>query len=140
LEGRAANAGLKPGGSPEGLTPQGAESGGVSEEPCGPKSFSWYILEMAHESSRGTLMRYEVQLGNRGRLVLPAKVRQELGLHPKDRLVLTVEESGELRLVSLRHQVERCMGMFKGIGPPGKLVSEELIAERRREARREERG
>ncbi len=71
---------------------------------------------------------------------MPAKVRQELGLHPKDRLVLIVEESGEMRLVSLRHQVEKCMGMFKGISPRGRLVSEELIAERKREARREERG
>lgn len=68
--------------------------------------------------------------------MLPAQVREKLGLHPGDRLVLIVDESGEMRLVSLRHQVERGMGMFKGIGPPGKLVSEELIAERRREAQR----
>jgi hypothetical protein len=61
-----------------------------------------------------------------------------MGLHPGDRLVLIVDESGEMRLVSLRQQVEQCMGMFKHIAPPGKLVSEELIAERRREAQREE--
>lgn len=95
---------------------------------------------MAHESLSVSPRRYQVQLGNRGRLVLPAQVREKLGLHAGDRLVLIVDESGEMRLVSLRQQVEKCMGMFKDIVPPGKLVSEELIAERRREAQREEHG
>lgn len=93
---------------------------------------------MAHESLTEPLRQYQLQLGNRGRVVLPARIRKKLGLHPGDRLVLIVDDSGEMRLVSLRQQVQKCMGMFKNLAPPGTLVSEELIAERRREAEREE--
>jgi bifunctional DNA-binding transcriptional regulator/antitoxin component of YhaV-PrlF toxin-antitoxin module len=71
--------------------------------------------------------------------VLPAAVRERQQLHPGDRLVLIVDESGEMRLVSLRKQIENCMGMFKEVAPRGRLLSEELIAERRQEALREER-
>ena len=93
---------------------------------------------MAHESSSEPLRQCQLQLGKRGRVVLPAHVRKKLGLHPGDRLVLIVDDSGKMRLVSLRQQVQKCMGMFKDLAPPGKLVSEELIADRRREAQREE--
>jgi len=44
-----------------------------------------------------------------------------------------------MRLVSLRKQIESCMGMFKDVAPRGRLLSEELIAERREEALREDR-
>jgi bifunctional DNA-binding transcriptional regulator/antitoxin component of YhaV-PrlF toxin-antitoxin module len=71
--------------------------------------------------------------------VLPAAVRQRQQLHPGDRLVLIVDESGQMRLVSLRKQIESCMGMFKDVAPRGRLLSEELIAERREEALREDR-
>jgi len=81
----------------------------------------------------------EVQLGERGRVVLPAAVRKRLGWRTGDRLILIVEDSGEVRLASLRQQVQRCEGMFRHLARPGVLLSEELIAERRREAAREER-
>jgi AbrB family looped-hinge helix DNA binding protein len=77
-------------------------------------------------------------MGQRGRIVLPASVRKRLGLRHGDRLVLIAEDSGEIRLMSLRHQVERCAGMFAHLVAPGTRPSEELIAERRLEAAREE--
>ena len=70
--------------------------------------------------------------------MLPSLVREQLDLRTGDPLVLVVEDSGEMRLVSLRRQIERCMGMFKDLAPPGRLLSEELIAERRQEALRED--
>jgi hypothetical protein len=51
--------------------------------------------------------------------------------------VLIVDESGEMRLLNLRRQVETGMGMYRHLAPRGTLASEELIAERRKEARRE---
>ena len=94
---------------------------------------------MAHDMQIIPLGHVEVLLGERGRVVLPASLRKRLGLRSGDRLVLIAEDSGEIRLLSLRHQVRRCAGMFKHLAGPGTLPSEELISERRLEASREER-
>jgi bifunctional DNA-binding transcriptional regulator/antitoxin component of YhaV-PrlF toxin-antitoxin module len=71
--------------------------------------------------------------------VLPAPVRERLKLRPGDRLVLIVDESGDMKLASLDRQIEKCRGMFSD-KEPHRIASEELIAERREEARREELG
>jgi AbrB family looped-hinge helix DNA binding protein len=81
--------------------------------------------------------RYAIELGDRGRLVLPAEVRRRLGLEEGDRLILTVEADGDLRLVSLRDQVRRLRGLLRDVAPDRDLASE-LIAERREEGKREE--
>ena len=94
---------------------------------------------MAHIVNLSSLASSEVQLGQRGRVVLPAAVRKRLGWRAGDRLVLIVEDSGEIRLASLRQQVQRCAGMFRHLVSPGVSLSDELIAERRGEAAREER-
>lgn len=80
--------------------------------------------------------QYDLSLGDRGRLVLPASLRKDLGLRAGERLVLIVEPSGEMRLLSLRRQVDKCLGMFARLAPE-RVLSEELIAERRAEAKRE---
>ena len=64
-------------------------------------------------------------------------MRQQLDLHAGDRLVLIVDESGEARLVSARRQIDKYRGMLARIAR-GRNLSEELIAERRAEALREE--
>ncbi|HEV8633348.1 MAG TPA: AbrB/MazE/SpoVT family DNA-binding domain-containing protein [Chloroflexota bacterium] len=87
---------------------------------------------MAHEARE----RYAVNVGARGRVVLPAPVRARLGLREGDRLVLTVEEDGTLHAVSLRDQVEAAKGLYGHLAGGASLV-DELIAERRREAERE---
>ena len=92
---------------------------------------------MAHKAPKPSQTEnYSLQLGERGRVVLPAPVRKRLKLNPGDRLVLIVDESGEMRLASLKRQIDKCMGMFADISPE-RILSEELIAERREEARRE---
>ena len=78
--------------------------------------------------------QYTLNLGVRGRLVLPAPLRERLGLKEGDRLVLTVQADGSLRLVSLREQVSQLQGLFKNIAP-GVSLADELMAERREEAR-----
>jgi AbrB family looped-hinge helix DNA binding protein len=92
---------------------------------------------MAHIAEASRPETYRLQLGERGRVVLPARVRQRLKLNPGDRLVLIVDESGDMRLASLNRQIEKCRGMFAD-KEPHRIASEELIAERREEARREE--
>lgn len=75
-------------------------------------------------------------LGARGRVVLPSSVRRRLDLRDGDRLVLTVEPDGILRLTSLRRQAERLQGVYRHVAP-GVRLADELIRERREEAARE---
>ncbi|MQA85238.1 MAG: AbrB family transcriptional regulator [Streptosporangiales bacterium] len=80
--------------------------------------------------------RYSAELGDRGRLVLPAAVRRRLKLAKGDRLLISFERDGSLRVESARAQAERLRGLLRDIEPDRRL-SEELIAERRAEARDE---
>lgn len=82
--------------------------------------------------------QYTLHLGARGRLVLPASLRERMNLKEGDRLVLTLEADGSLRLVSLREQVRKLQGLFKDIAP-GVSLANELIQERREEALSENR-
>jgi AbrB family looped-hinge helix DNA binding protein len=75
-------------------------------------------------------------LGDRGRLVFPAAVRKAVGLEPGDRLLLHIEEDGSIRLEKLSDQLARMRGILRPLSK-GRVLSEELIAERRREAERE---
>jgi len=94
---------------------------------------------------------YTLQVGEGGNLLLPVPVQQQLKLQLGDRPLcppeallalseghstLTVEADGSLRLVSLRQQVQKLQGLFKDIAP-GVSLADELIQERREEARRE---
>lgn len=94
----------------------------------------WYNPGMNH-----TVERYAVPLGDRGRLVLPARLRHLLDLHPGDRLIITVDSEGGFRVVSAREQARRLCGLYRDLGA-GRSLADELIAERREEARREEEG
>ena len=71
-------------------------------------------------------------LGQQGRLVIPAEVRNALGLAPGDRLHLHV--SGQ-RLVLERQQdaAAELRGLAARV-PPGRSLVEELLAERRTSA------
>jgi AbrB family looped-hinge helix DNA binding protein len=79
----------------------------------------------------------QVTIGDRGRLVLPAHIREELGLHPGTRVALTIEPDGSLRLRSYRAIAEAARGMLADVGPQDRSPVDELIAERRREAAQE---
>ena len=93
---------------------------------------------MAHRAAKPTETEtYVLQVGERGRVVLPAKVRKRLSLSPGDRVVLNVDKSGDMRLASLKRKIEKGMGMFADL-QPHRIASEELIAERREEQRRED--
>jgi AbrB family looped-hinge helix DNA binding protein len=78
------------------------------------------------------------KINQNGRIVIPAAIRQEMGLKAGESLLMEVED-GVLRIESHRARIRRIQEEFKKIIPPGEmLMSDELIAERREEARREE--
>ena len=86
----------------------------------------WYIRIM-----NGT---YAVVVGDRGRIVVPAEVRERAGLEAGTPLVL-LESSGGLVLLT-RHQLRaRVRGELGGLD-----LVEGLLADRRRAAEQEDAG
>lgn len=79
---------------------------------------------------------YDLQVGERGRLVLPAQVRKRLALKGGAHLVLTIEPDGRMVLMPLRDQVHKARGLWRDVAP-GRNLADELIDERRQEAHKE---
>ena len=78
-----------------------------------------------------------VTVAERGRLVLPAEVRERLQIHDGDRLALVVEGDGTIRLQTWDVLAKSLLGAYKHLSP-GRRAVDELIKERRREAAMEE--
>ena len=97
----------------------------------------WYDLDMSHKERYAHTEQFVVSLGDRGRVVLPASLREKLQLTAGDRLILTVDEDGSLRVASLRQVAKKFRGYFKDLVPAGRSLAAELIQERRDEAGRE---
>jgi AbrB family looped-hinge helix DNA binding protein len=89
------------------------------------------------ETSVKQNLRAKTSLSPNGRIVIPAAIRQELGLAAGDTLLMDVED-GVLRIESYLARIRRIQREFAPYVKPGVLASDELIAERREEARREE--
>ena len=81
---------------------------------------------------------HTVTMAERGRIVLPVEVREQLKIKAGDRLTLRVDPDGTIRLQTGAVFARSFRGMFKHLAP-GRSLSDELIAERRREAAKEER-
>ena len=79
---------------------------------------------------------FSVQLGDRGRLVLPAEIRRRLNLREGDELVVSLQPDGSLRLTSQRQIVRETRGLYRARAGRRSLA-DELIADRRAEVKRE---
>jgi AbrB family looped-hinge helix DNA binding protein len=79
-----------------------------------------------------------VRVGPQGRIVIPAHIRQALGIHPGQTLVARIED-GRLVLETREQILVRVQSWFAQVPREVSLV-DELIAERREEARREAEG
>jgi AbrB family looped-hinge helix DNA binding protein len=75
-------------------------------------------------------------VGEKGRLVIPAAMREALGIEPGTAVDLRVVDS-ELRISTLRSRIQRAQERAARYVKPGTLVSDELSAERREAARNE---
>lgn len=97
----------------------------------------WRNVWMVHRNKKDTHERFAVQVGAKGRLVLPAPVRRQLGVSEGDRLMLTIQADGTVRLASLRDEIRKARGMLRHLAP-GRSLADELIAERREQARKDD--
>lgn len=78
-----------------------------------------------------------VRVDAAGRLVIPKDMREALGIPEGGELRLKVED-GELRGMGRIAALRRIQRELRGSVPPGESVVDELIADRRAEAAREE--
>lgn len=87
---------------------------------------------MSHPATR-------LRLGKNGRIVIPARVRDALGLREGDTLVLTVGTCSGRLVLETEEMILARLHDLVGAAPEDELVSEELLRERREEAQREAR-
>lgn len=76
------------------------------------------------------------RIGEKGRVVIPASIRKQLGVEVGDEVDLHVEEN-ELRISTLESRLAKTRERLRKFAKPGRLMSDELISERRGEADRE---
>ena len=81
-------------------------------------------------------METTAKLDRAGRLMVPRKFREELGLGEGSELVVRLEDGG-LRVETRETALRRMQAYLKQFGKPGKPVVEEFLKERQQEARRE---
>jgi AbrB family looped-hinge helix DNA binding protein len=79
----------------------------------------------------------KAKINQNGRIVIPAAIREELGIAPGDTLLMDVED-GVLRIETYPARIRRIQREFAQYLPPGVSLADELIAERREEARQEQ--
>ena len=88
---------------------------------------------MAHKPGA----RFKGKVDSAGRVLIPAQLREKLGVQPGATLSITEGRAGRIVLESRMAAVREAQEYFCGIAPPTEVWSDDLIAERRQEARRE---
>jgi len=89
---------------------------------------------MATVSTNGTEVRAKVN--ENGRVVIPAQFREAFGIKAGDDVVFSVE-GDSLRLETRMQRLRRAQEYIRSIIPADVSLSDELIAERREEFRKE---
>jgi AbrB family looped-hinge helix DNA binding protein len=80
--------------------------------------------------------RVRMRMGAKGRIVIPAAVREALGMAENEVIDLCVVD-GELRIVTLRETIRRVQERARKYIPAGVSLADELSAERREAAKHE---
>jgi AbrB family looped-hinge helix DNA binding protein len=88
------------------------------------------------EQSVKPVLHAKTVLAANGRIVIPAAIREALGVKPGETLLLDVK-NGALRIETYPTRIRRIQREIAKYIPADRSLSEELIAERREEVRRE---
>jgi AbrB family looped-hinge helix DNA binding protein len=93
---------------------------------------------MAKETGMCHSRPYKLRVSAGGRIVIPAEVRERLGVTEGDELLLTSDERG-VRLATVDGTVKDIQAYFSQFKKQGESVVDEFLRDRREEAAREER-
>lgn len=80
---------------------------------------------------------FHSKLGDDGRAIIPAPIRKRFGLQPGDTLVWD-DDGGKMKVTSYQQVLRDVQESFAPYRIPGVSAVDELIAERRAEAAKEE--
>jgi len=78
------------------------------------------------------MQQIKTKVAEGGRIVIPAEYRQALGLQVGDEVILRLE-NGTLRIFTPRQAIKYAQELLRPYLPAERLLSDELIAERRLE-------
>jgi len=81
-------------------------------------------------------LKASMRVNENGRVVIPASFRKRLGIRAGDEVVLQIQ-GDELRITTLKRNIERAQRLVRKHVKPGTSLVDELIAERREAARHE---
>jgi AbrB family looped-hinge helix DNA binding protein len=98
---------------------------------------SFYFMASFTKSPVKVRSSAKTTLSANGRIVIPAAIREELGFAPGDMLLMEVHD-GVLLVESFDARLARTQDELIQLAGPERMVSDELIAERRAEAWREQ--
>lgn len=79
------------------------------------------------------MAQFKTKIGEGGRIVIPAELRQMLGLQIGDEVVLH-PEGKELRIFTVSQAIKRAQEIVSHYIPRDRSLADELIAERHKEA------
>jgi AbrB family looped-hinge helix DNA binding protein len=97
--------------------------------------YSFVIIDftMTHPA-RSVSVR--ARLNESGRIVIPSSIRDAVGLQRGDEVIVWAE-NGEVRIATAAQRARRAQQLVRKYVAEGVRLSDELIADRRREASRE---
>lgn len=77
---------------------------------------------------------FTARINPNGRIVIPAAVRDQMGLNPGEAVVMEIDADGILRLESHRAHIRRLQQEFsQPVAPTAKSASRQLMEEREEE-------
>lgn len=85
---------------------------------------------------RKAAVRYKGKVDSAGRVLIPAELRERMDVKPGATVTITAGR-GRIVLEARSAAVRAAQNYFRSLAPESEIWSDELIAERRREARRE---
>jgi AbrB family looped-hinge helix DNA binding protein len=85
---------------------------------------------------RKAAVRYRGKVDSAGRVLIPAELREKMDVKPGAMVTITAGR-GRIVLESRSAAVRAAQRYFRTLAPESQIWSDELIAERRRKARRE---
>jgi AbrB family looped-hinge helix DNA binding protein len=87
--------------------------------------------------ARKTVVRYKGKVDSAGRVLIPAEIRERLDVKPGSTVTITADRPGRIVLESRSAAIRAAQEYFRGLAPETEMWSDELKADRRREALRE---
>ena len=81
-------------------------------------------------------LQARVRVGEKGRIVIPAEIREAMGISVGDSVEMRFENY-ELRVPTRRARIRRVQEWARKVIPPGVSLADELSAERREAAKHE---